>query len=93
VRQKPLAAVSEYINSEPWTRSTTHKIAGRPLLRLGAAMKPHLGETRAQWALAIFLALTAGYLDGYGLLFLGVFVSFMSGNTTTAISMPPCLPR
>jgi uncharacterized membrane protein YoaK (UPF0700 family) len=26
----------------------------------------------------------AGYLDGYGLLFLGVFVSFMSGNTTTA---------
>jgi uncharacterized membrane protein YoaK (UPF0700 family) len=43
-----------------------------------------LGETRAQWPLAIFLALMAGYLDGYGLLFLGVFVSFMSGNTTTA---------
>jgi uncharacterized membrane protein YoaK (UPF0700 family) len=47
-------------------------------------MKLLLGETRAQWALAIFLALMAGYLDGYGLLFLGVFVSFMSGNTTTA---------
>ena len=47
-------------------------------------MKLLLGETRAQWALAIFLALIAGYLDGYGLLFLGVFVSFMSGNTTTA---------
>jgi len=31
----------------------------------------------------IVLALIAGYLDGYGLLRLGVFVSFMSGNTTT----------
>lgn len=47
-------------------------------------MRLDLGETRAQWVLAIFLALTAGYLDGHGLLFLGVFVSFMSGNTTTA---------
>jgi uncharacterized membrane protein YoaK (UPF0700 family) len=28
------------------------------------------------------LALTAGYLDGYGLLVLGTYVSFMSGNTT-----------
>ena len=41
-------------------------------------------ETRAQWAVAIVLALIAGYVDGYGLLRLGVFVSFMSGNTTTA---------
>jgi uncharacterized membrane protein YoaK (UPF0700 family) len=47
-------------------------------------MKLLSGETHAQWALAIVLALMAGYLDGYGLLFLGVFVSFMSGNTTTA---------
>jgi uncharacterized membrane protein YoaK (UPF0700 family) len=39
---------------------------------------------RAQWALAILLGLIAGYLDGYGLLFLGVYVSFMSGNTTVA---------
>src|SRR3954453_481189 len=30
------------------------------------------------------LALCAGYLDGYGLQVLGTFVSFMSGNTTTA---------
>jgi uncharacterized membrane protein YoaK (UPF0700 family) len=28
------------------------------------------------------LALIAGYLDGYGLLFLRTYVSFMSGNTT-----------
>jgi uncharacterized membrane protein YoaK (UPF0700 family) len=39
-------------------------------------------ETRLQLASGIFLALIAGYLDGYGLLFLGTYVSFMSGNTT-----------
>jgi uncharacterized membrane protein YoaK (UPF0700 family) len=42
-----------------------------------------LSQTRTQWVLAIFLALIAGYLDGYGLLVLGTYVSFMSGNTTT----------
>jgi len=41
-------------------------------------------ETRVQWAVAILLASIAGYVDGYGLLFLRTFVSFMSGNTTTA---------
>jgi len=45
-------------------------------------MKLHLYETRAQWVTAVFLALIAGYLDGYGLLFLKTYVSFMSGNTT-----------
>ena len=43
-----------------------------------------IGETRVKWALAVFLALIAGYLDGYGLLVLGTYVSFMSGNTTLA---------
>jgi uncharacterized membrane protein YoaK (UPF0700 family) len=43
-----------------------------------------LSQTRVQLALAIFLALIAGYLDGYGLLVLGTYVSFMSGNTTMA---------
>ena len=33
-------------------------------------------------ALPVLLALVAGYLDGYGLRFLGAYVSFMSGNTT-----------
>jgi uncharacterized membrane protein YoaK (UPF0700 family) len=47
-------------------------------------MKLLLDETRVKWALAIFLALIAGYLDGYGLLVLGTYVSFMSGNTTFA---------
>jgi uncharacterized membrane protein YoaK (UPF0700 family) len=45
-------------------------------------MKLLLYETRVDWALAIFLALIAGYLDGYGFLVLGTYVSFMSGNTT-----------
>ena len=45
-------------------------------------MKVPLYETRVQWAAAVFLALIAGYLDGYGLLFLKTYVSFMSGNTT-----------
>jgi uncharacterized membrane protein YoaK (UPF0700 family) len=39
--------------------------------------------TRAQWAIAIVLAVVAGYVDGYGLFRLGAYVSFMSGNTTT----------
>src|ERR1700739_2973595 len=46
-------------------------------------MRLVLTETRVKWALAVFLALIAGYVDGYGLLFLGTSVSFMSGNTTT----------
>src|ERR1035438_4184096 len=45
-------------------------------------MKLLLYEPRVQWISAVFLALIAGYLDGYGLLFLGTYVSFMSGNTT-----------
>ena len=40
-------------------------------------------DTRVQWAVAILLATIAGYLDGYGLLFLKTYVSFMSGNTTS----------
>jgi uncharacterized membrane protein YoaK (UPF0700 family) len=38
--------------------------------------------------LAICLTTTAGYVDGYGLLVLGTYVSFMSGNTTmTGVSV------
>jgi uncharacterized membrane protein YoaK (UPF0700 family) len=42
------------------------------------------GSERNQTRTAMFLALTAGYVDGYGLLILGTYVSFMSGNTTMA---------
>ncbi len=41
-------------------------------------------RTRLEWTMAIFIAMAAGYLDGYGLFFLRTYVSFMSGNTTIA---------
>jgi uncharacterized membrane protein YoaK (UPF0700 family) len=41
-------------------------------------------RTRLEWMMAIFIAMAAGYLDGYGLFFLNTYVSFMSGNTTNA---------
>jgi len=39
-------------------------------------------DARAERRLAISLALIAGYVDAYGLIALGTFVSYMSGNTT-----------
>ena len=53
-------------------------------IKVLVAMKLLSDDTRVKWALAVFLALVAGYLDGYGLLVLGTYVSFMSGNTTLA---------
>jgi len=44
-------------------------------------------DARAERRLAIGLALIAGYVDAYGLVALGTFVSFMSGNTTRTGSM------
>jgi uncharacterized membrane protein YoaK (UPF0700 family) len=37
---------------------------------------------RVERRLAVSLALIAGYVDAYGIVALGVYVSFMSGNTT-----------
>ena len=48
----------------------------------GGLSSPDLVSKRTQKILAHCLAFTAGYIDGYGLLFLGIYVSFMSGNTT-----------
>ncbi|PBJ05447.1 YoaK family protein [Flavobacterium sp. ACN6] len=39
-------------------------------------------QIRIQEKLAVFLALTAGYLDAVGILKWKIYVSFMSGNTT-----------
>jgi len=50
--------------------------------RYGSAMKLLSYDTRVQWASSVLLALLAGYLDGYGLLFLKTYISCMSGNTT-----------
>jgi uncharacterized membrane protein YoaK (UPF0700 family) len=44
-------------------------------------------DARAERRLAICLALIAGYVDAYGLLVYGTYVSFMSGNTTQTGSM------
>jgi uncharacterized membrane protein YoaK (UPF0700 family) len=44
-------------------------------------------DSRKQRRLAIWLALIAGYVDAYALLAYGVYVSFMSGNTTQTGSM------
>jgi uncharacterized membrane protein YoaK (UPF0700 family) len=44
-------------------------------------------DARAERRLAICLAPIAGYVDAYGLIALGVYVSFMSGNTTQTGSL------
>jgi len=44
-------------------------------------------DARAERRLAICLTLIAGYVDAYGLLAYGTYVSFMSGNTTQTGSM------
>src|SRR5271168_1732150 len=44
-------------------------------------------DARSESTLAICLALIAGYVDAYGLIALGVYVSFMSGNTTQTGSL------
>ena len=58
----------------------TEPVALKPLSR---AMTLNWSEKRVQWLGAILLATVAGYVDGYGLLFLKTYVSFMSGNTTS----------
>ena len=50
--------------------------------RDGAASSP--GAVSAQWVRASARALIAGYVDSYALLKFGVYVSFMTGNTTSA---------
>jgi uncharacterized membrane protein YoaK (UPF0700 family) len=44
-------------------------------------------DARAERRLAIYLAVIAGYVDAYSLLAYGIYVSFMSGNTTQTGSL------
>lgn len=44
-------------------------------------------DARSERILAVWLALIAGYVDSYSLLAYGVYVSFMSGNTTQTGSL------
>jgi uncharacterized membrane protein YoaK (UPF0700 family) len=48
---------------------------------------PFADDVRSERALAICLALIAGYVDAYGIRALGAYVSFMSGNSTSAGSL------
>jgi uncharacterized membrane protein YoaK (UPF0700 family) len=50
-------------------------------------MKPTRSDPPPAGGLPILLALVAGYVDAYTLLAYGVYVSFMSGNTTQAGAM------
>ncbi len=50
-------------------------------------MKSISPSARAERKLAVCLALVAGYVDAYGLLAFGTYVSFMSGNTTQTASL------
>jgi hypothetical protein len=43
-------------------------------MKVLVAMKLFSDDTRVKWALAVFLALVAAYLDGYGFLVLGTYV-------------------
>jgi uncharacterized membrane protein YoaK (UPF0700 family) len=67
----------ELMKPTPATSATT--------LEPGAAdCRPHLARAHARSAerLAAALALIAGFVDAYGMITYGVYVSFMSGNTT-----------
>lgn len=58
----------------------TENVALKPLSR---GMSLNWTDKGVQWLGAILFAAVAGYVDGYGLLFLKTYVSFMSGNTTS----------
>jgi uncharacterized membrane protein YoaK (UPF0700 family) len=62
-------------------RNTIEDFNPQQILR--GPTKRHWSQTQAQWAVAILIAIMAGYLDGYGFFFLKTYVSFMSGNTTS----------
>src|SRR5258707_9065907 len=49
---------------------------------LGAVDRTRRAQVRSAERLAAALALIAGFVDAYGMITYGVFVSFMSGNTT-----------
>jgi uncharacterized membrane protein YoaK (UPF0700 family) len=49
---------------------------------LGAVDRTGRAQVRSAERLAAALALIAGFIDAYGMITYGVFVSFMSGNTT-----------
>ncbi len=61
------------------TLATDRSPLGGPVDRTGRSKR---AEVRNAELLAAALALIAGFIDAYGMITYGVFVSFMSGNTT-----------
>jgi uncharacterized membrane protein YoaK (UPF0700 family) len=60
--------------------ATTSSAAG--LKAVGGAARSSQARARREERLAAGLATIAGFVDAYGLITFGVYVSFMSGNTT-----------
>ena len=56
-------------------------ISSAPRGRGGAKQSPRAAARAQEW-LAAGLAMIAGYVDGYGIITYGTYLSFMSGNTT-----------
>ena len=63
------------------TLATDRSALEEPVDRTGRAKR---ARVRNAELLAAALALIAGFIDAYGMITFGVYVSFMSGNTTQA---------
>jgi len=66
----------------PAVRSTNRRALDSEFA--GDAARSLKGEARSAERLAAGLGMIAGFVDAYGMITYGVFVSFMSGNTTQA---------
>jgi uncharacterized membrane protein YoaK (UPF0700 family) len=55
---------------------------GRSGLEAGAVDRLRRAQVRNEEWLAARLAMVAGFVDAYGIITYGVYLSFMSGNTT-----------
>ena len=55
---------------------------GFSALEARAVERSRQAQARSAERLATALAMIAGFIDAYGIITYGVFVSFMSGNTT-----------
>jgi uncharacterized membrane protein YoaK (UPF0700 family) len=63
------------------TLATNRSPSGGPVDRVGRSKR---AEVQSAERLAAALAMIAGFVDAYGMITYGVYVSFMSGNTTQA---------
>lgn len=95
---RPLFPVACAALTPVWRATYDVAAVGRPLVAMaddqhhrtarfvghGGWVLPSPESVTAQWVRASARALIAGYVDSYALLKFGVYVSFMTGNTTSA---------